>query len=1194
MLKGGIMSPVLKKNKDRQNPANYRGITVTKIFNKILQSVLKSRIDIKIHQIQNQLQRGFTEAIPMIFATFLASEAIIQSSEDDQEVLLLTLDAEKAFDKLEHEILFNKVYHYGIDGDMWILLRNMYREMSVRIKWDDLVSDKISVNQGIQQGAKLSTSLYKCYNKAILDSVTESGLGCHKGTIGIATPTCADDILVLANSEFPENIKRNVRAVLLSKVGGILVSDFSRDYKNLLKEQLNWRQIGFDNMNDLIKAMPEVVRLEFSDKDMAYKMFGKVDPNSSYTPLAAKLAAESSTEGKADRRRNNFGNTNNNNFGNMNSSNANGDDKYDHFQPNMRGHYTLCYPKFKENDDVTKESLEEKYGVYPGLFEVHMIPRMIFLRYTIKESAIKCLEKYQGELTLRIAEEKCAKGPNQPRAQKRDDDCIMSKKKSDNTDEDNEVYVGNLDKSATENDVRELCEEFRPTDVRVRKARNDDKKVFAFITFNNLEHYGRKLNCRIAVKDGGQPKQNTRREESGGKVSWGSGGGQSSARSVIVDDDESWDNQNKSSSTSSAQPASTFSWKSALNQLHHLGKIHLSRLHHLGKIHLHHLQNSPKQTSSFGQNKSSFGQSLSQNSSSFRKGSETSNGDSEPATVFFGNLHSSITQEDLEDLVKEFSPTQIRFKSDGRRVFAFVVVRSEAVCNECINKFDQMDWKGRKIACKVCTENKPDKQNNAKSASLGGNMPWKSGGDQSSNQSNRNQRLSNNDDESWDTDKNHNGVSAKFGSLTIQTSENAGSTRIVSPPNRQQRSGLLQEASPKSSSQQKSPSSFQQKSPTKLNPSNLEQFSRSPKKPQMPDYSGMPHLEPAMPPLEPAIMDEMPPLEPIDGEIEPIEVFVANFPYHETPYDLMEIFEPVGAVDMQMINSSNTNKTTAAVVYFLDQKTADNAILQTHQETYKGRLLWVQIYENDPNKRSNTTETLNLSISVRTGAGGSRCVSLDQNTRRHNPRENKQMKGAESMDSLKSSGSTGSVGKSFRNLMVTYKLVMNKLGTRVRDIVFKPYEEIILYITSVFDEKTFWGQVITDANDSSLEDLENIMELLQQPESRIGFTKGLGRCTAKVDDEWYRSWIIADRRDFTIEVFNVDYGTTAIVSKKEASLTVPEIWDLQPLVRPFRIKEGSRKLDKTMEQSLFKVKVTATNADETGFLTEVEVIGLAE
>jgi hypothetical protein len=41
---------------------------------------------------------------------------------NNDELLLLTLDAEKAFDKLNHEILFNKLYHNGIKGDMWVLL----------------------------------------------------------------------------------------------------------------------------------------------------------------------------------------------------------------------------------------------------------------------------------------------------------------------------------------------------------------------------------------------------------------------------------------------------------------------------------------------------------------------------------------------------------------------------------------------------------------------------------------------------------------------------------------------------------------------------------------------------------------------------------------------------------------------------------------------------------------------------------------------------------------------------------------------------------------------------------------------------------------------------------------------------------------------------------------------------------------
>jgi hypothetical protein len=77
----------------------------------------------------------------------------------------------------------------------------MYREMTTQVKWDNHLSENIYINQGIQQGAKLSTSLYKCYNNAILDSVTETGLGSHLGTISVAAPTCADDILILANSE---------------------------------------------------------------------------------------------------------------------------------------------------------------------------------------------------------------------------------------------------------------------------------------------------------------------------------------------------------------------------------------------------------------------------------------------------------------------------------------------------------------------------------------------------------------------------------------------------------------------------------------------------------------------------------------------------------------------------------------------------------------------------------------------------------------------------------------------------------------------------------------------------------------------------------------------------------------------------------------------------------------------------------
>ncbi|VDI42920.1 Hypothetical predicted protein [Mytilus galloprovincialis] len=126
-LKTVILTPILKKEKDKTLPSSYRGITVTKTFAKILQSILKDRVDSVFNNIQNSLQRGFTEGVSSLCAAFLTSEAIEESKKLKILLILITLDAEKAFDKLNHEILFNKLYHYGIKGKLWILLRNLYK-----------------------------------------------------------------------------------------------------------------------------------------------------------------------------------------------------------------------------------------------------------------------------------------------------------------------------------------------------------------------------------------------------------------------------------------------------------------------------------------------------------------------------------------------------------------------------------------------------------------------------------------------------------------------------------------------------------------------------------------------------------------------------------------------------------------------------------------------------------------------------------------------------------------------------------------------------------------------------------------------------------------------------------------------------------------------------------------------------------
>ncbi|CAC5391389.1 unnamed protein product [Mytilus coruscus] len=197
-LKNGILTPVLKnKIKNKTIPGNYRGIVVTSIFSKIFESIVKRRLEYELLSSQNPLQRGFTEGASSLFAAFITTETILLYRLLQIILELVAVDAEKAFDTLSHEIMLNKLFHDGIEGDMWILLRNIYQDLSLKVKWNNETSESINILQGVRQGAKLSSLLYKRYKNTILNAISNSNLSAKLGNIHVGSLTCADDIALL-------------------------------------------------------------------------------------------------------------------------------------------------------------------------------------------------------------------------------------------------------------------------------------------------------------------------------------------------------------------------------------------------------------------------------------------------------------------------------------------------------------------------------------------------------------------------------------------------------------------------------------------------------------------------------------------------------------------------------------------------------------------------------------------------------------------------------------------------------------------------------------------------------------------------------------------------------------------------------------------------------------------------------------
>ncbi len=158
--------------------------------------MILDRLDIS----QSNLQFGFTKSLSPTMASLLVSEAndaYSPTMDMMDDLLLATLDSQKAFDVVDHKILLDKLYQQDIHPDLWLIAKNMYEGLTTKVKWLNALSDSFPVTQGVRQGGVLSTVLYKSYVNDLLAELEENSLGVKIGDIYVGSPTCADDIALL-------------------------------------------------------------------------------------------------------------------------------------------------------------------------------------------------------------------------------------------------------------------------------------------------------------------------------------------------------------------------------------------------------------------------------------------------------------------------------------------------------------------------------------------------------------------------------------------------------------------------------------------------------------------------------------------------------------------------------------------------------------------------------------------------------------------------------------------------------------------------------------------------------------------------------------------------------------------------------------------------------------------------------------
>ena len=117
------VTPLFKKG-DKSNPGNYRPISLTSVICKLMESILRDKI-VEFLEKNNSIrdsQHGFRNRRSCLTNLLDFLYDIYEMYEEGRAVDIIYLDFQKAFDKVPHRKLLNKVESHGISGHIhrWI------------------------------------------------------------------------------------------------------------------------------------------------------------------------------------------------------------------------------------------------------------------------------------------------------------------------------------------------------------------------------------------------------------------------------------------------------------------------------------------------------------------------------------------------------------------------------------------------------------------------------------------------------------------------------------------------------------------------------------------------------------------------------------------------------------------------------------------------------------------------------------------------------------------------------------------------------------------------------------------------------------------------------------------------------------------------------------------------------------------